>query len=110
VIVVDDGLATGSTMLAAVEALRAEQPAAVVVAVPVADPEVFEAVRSAADDGVCLITPRPLRAIGLYYEDFSQTDDDEVRELLEAKGAPARSQTGASAPAVAPPPRSPRRE
>jgi erythromycin esterase-like protein/predicted phosphoribosyltransferase len=82
VILVDDGLATGSTMLAAVHAIRADDPARVVVAVPVADPEVCEGVRVVADEAVCLSTPRPLRAVGLWYEDFSQTTDDEVRDLL----------------------------
>jgi predicted phosphoribosyltransferase len=91
VIVVDDGLATGSTMLAAVQAIRQDEPARIVVAVPVADPEVCEALRDVADEVVCLSTPRPLRAVGLWYEDFSQTTDDEVRELLErARGRAAR--------------------
>jgi putative phosphoribosyl transferase len=84
VIVVDDGLATGSTMMAAVAAIRAKRPAAVVVAVPVADPEVCEAVGAAADEAVCLRAARPLGAIGYYYADFSQTSDAVVRELLAA--------------------------
>ncbi|MCW2952156.1 MAG: Erythromycin esterase [Conexibacter sp.] len=89
VILVDDGLATGSTMLAAVRALRQEAPARIVVAVPVADAEVCAAIRREADDAVCLMTPSPLRAVGEWYEDFSQTTDDEVRELLErARQAP----------------------
>jgi predicted phosphoribosyltransferase len=83
-IVVDDGLATGSTMIAAVQAIRAAEPAAVVVAVPVADAEVCGMLREAADEVLCLVTPHPLGAIGLYYEDFSQTGDDEVRSLLAA--------------------------
>ena len=83
VILVDDGLATGSTMLAAVAALRAEQPARIVVAVPVASPDTCAAVRRAADDVVCSITPEPFYAVGLWYEDFSQTTDQEVRDLLE---------------------------
>ena len=82
VILVDDGLATGSTMLAAVEAIRQDDPAKVVVAVPVADPDVCEALRTVADEVVCLGTPRPLQAVGVWYDDFSQTTDDEVRELL----------------------------
>jgi erythromycin esterase-like protein/predicted phosphoribosyltransferase len=82
VILVDDGLATGSTMLAAVHAIRADDPARVVVAVPVADPEVCAGLRSVADEVVCLSTPQPLQAVGLWYQDFSQTADDEVRELL----------------------------
>jgi erythromycin esterase-like protein/predicted phosphoribosyltransferase len=89
VILVDDGLATGSTMLAAVHAVRADEPARVVVAVPVADPEVCEALRDVADEVVCALTPQPLRAVGAWYEDFSQTTDDEVRALLEhARPAP----------------------
>jgi predicted phosphoribosyltransferase len=83
-IVVDDGLATGSTMLAAVGAIRAERPAAVLVAVPVADPDVCAMLREAADCVVCLLTPHPLGAVGYYYEDFSQTADEEVQWLLAA--------------------------
>jgi predicted phosphoribosyltransferase len=82
VILVDDGLATGSTMLAAVSALRAREPERIVVAVPVADPEVCASVGREADEAVCLLTPQPLHAVGAWYEDFSQTGDDEVRELL----------------------------
>jgi erythromycin esterase-like protein/predicted phosphoribosyltransferase len=85
VILVDDGLATGSTMRAAVHAVRREEPARVVVAVPVGDRGVCEALRGVADDVVCVLTPQPLRAVGAWYEDFSQISDDEVRELL-AKG------------------------
>jgi erythromycin esterase-like protein/predicted phosphoribosyltransferase len=88
VILVDDGLATGSTMLAAVQAVRAEDPAGVVVAVPVADPDVCASLRAAADDVVCLATPRPLRAVGAWYDDFSQTTDDEVRDLLAVARRP----------------------
>jgi predicted phosphoribosyltransferase len=85
VIVVDDGLATGSTMRAAVAALREENPAKIVVAVPVASPSTCESFRvgeSAADDVVCLHTPEPFHAVGLWYEDFAQTTDAEVRRLL----------------------------
>jgi predicted phosphoribosyltransferase len=82
VILVDDGLATGSTMWAAVHAVREEDPARVVVAVPVADPGVCEALHGVADEVVCAMTPKPLRAVGEWYEDFSQTSDDEVRALL----------------------------
>jgi erythromycin esterase-like protein/predicted phosphoribosyltransferase len=82
VILVDDGLATGATMLAAVRAVRLDDPAEVVVAVPVADPEVCDALRSEADEVVCLLTPERLGAVGLWYEDFSQTTDEEVRDLL----------------------------
>jgi putative phosphoribosyl transferase len=83
VILVDDGLATGSTMRAAVAALREERAARVVVAVPIAPPETCDAFRDVVDDIVCARTPEPFYAVGLWYEDFSQTTDDEVRELLE---------------------------
>jgi predicted phosphoribosyltransferase len=88
VILVDDGLATGSTMLAAVQAVRQDDPAKVVVAVPVAAPEVCEALSQAADDVACVATPQPMRAIGLWYEDFSQTSDEQVRELQALRGLP----------------------
>src|SRR4051812_26520886 len=88
VILVDDGLATGSTMLAALHAVRADDPARVVVAVPVADPDVCAELRSVADEVVCLETPKPLRAVGIWYEDFSQTADGEVRDLLERARRP----------------------
>jgi putative phosphoribosyl transferase len=83
VILIDDGLATGSTMRAAVAALRQEGPARVIVAVPTAPPETCEELATIVDDMVCLITPDPFYAVGLWYEDFSQTTDEEVRELLE---------------------------
>jgi len=82
VIVVDDGLATGSTMLAAVQALRSQDPARVVVAVPTAPPQTCEALERVADDVACLRQPYPFYAVGLSYEDFSEVDDDEVRRLL----------------------------
>ena len=82
VILVDDGLATGATMLAAVRAVRKLNPARVVVAVPVAASQVCDAFRSEVDEIVCAETPRPFDAVGLWYEDFSQTTDDEVRDLL----------------------------
>ncbi|HEY5922215.1 MAG TPA: phosphoribosyltransferase family protein [Kofleriaceae bacterium] len=84
VIVVDDGLATGATMAAAVDALRTRDPARVVVAVPVASPDICEALGRRADEMVCLVTPYPLYAIGLWYEDFTQTTDEDVRALLGA--------------------------
>jgi putative phosphoribosyl transferase len=83
VILVDDGLATGSTMRAAVEALRARRPARIVVAVPVSAPETCDAFRALVDEIVCAITPEPFHAVGLWYEDFSQTTDEEVHELLD---------------------------
>lgn len=83
VILVDDGLATGSTMRAAALAVRQLNPAKVVVAVPVAAEETCDEFRDVVDEIVCEVTPRPFRAVGLWYDDFSQTSDDEVRELLE---------------------------
>jgi predicted phosphoribosyltransferase len=82
VILVDDGLATGSSMRAAVAALRRLGPAKVVVAVPVAATEVCAEFQDVADDVVCAQTPPAFRAVGLWYDDFSQTSDEEVRELL----------------------------
>jgi predicted phosphoribosyltransferase len=83
VILVDDGLATGSTMLAAVRALRKLGPARIVVAVPVASPDTCELLKSEVDEVVCAVTPDPFYAVGLWYRNFSQTTDEEVRELLE---------------------------
>jgi putative phosphoribosyl transferase len=83
VILVDDGLATGSTMRAAALAVRQLNPARVIVAVPVAAEETCDAFRDIVDEVVCEVTPKPFQAVGLWYEDFSQTSDDEVRELLE---------------------------
>lgn len=82
VILVDDGLATGSSMRAAVAALRRLDPAKIVVAVPVAASEVCTEFQDVADDVVCAQTPPSFRAVGLWYDDFSQTSDEEVRELL----------------------------
>lgn len=83
IILVDDGLATGSTMRAAVRALRAQRPVAIVVAVPVGAPETCGALRAVADDVICVEMPDPFRAVGLWYEDFSPTTDDEVHTLLD---------------------------
>lgn len=84
VVVVDDGLATGSTMRAAVKALRGMEPRRIVVAVPVAAESTCRQFRAEgiADDVVCLRTPEPFQAVGLWYSDFTQTSDDEVHELL----------------------------
>ena len=82
VILVDDGLATGSTMRAAAAALGAREPARLVVAVPVASADTCDDLRQEVDDVVCTQTPEPFFAVGLWYEDFSQTTDDEVRDLL----------------------------
>jgi predicted phosphoribosyltransferase len=82
VILIDDGLATGSTMKAAVEAVRALKPARVIVAVPVGAPQTCFEFRAIADEAVCASMPEPFSAVGLWYDDFSQTSDAEVRELL----------------------------
>jgi len=82
VILVDDGLATGSTMRAAVLAVREESPARIVVAVPVAAAETCDEFQSIVDDIVCAETPNPFYAVGLWYENFTQTTDDEVHDLL----------------------------
>jgi predicted phosphoribosyltransferase len=83
VILVDDGLATGASMRAAVAALRQMGPARLIVAVPVGSAETCQNLKEQADEVVCASTPEPFRAVGLWYEDFSQTSDEEVRELLE---------------------------
>ena len=83
VIVVDDGLATGSTMRAAVRALRKMGPRVVIVAVPVAARSTCDDLRNEADEVICLWTPEPFQAVGLWYDDFTQTTDEEVHELLE---------------------------
>jgi putative phosphoribosyl transferase len=91
VILVDDGLATGSTMRAAVAALREKRPREIVVAVPVGARETCAAMAALADEIVCLETPDPFYAVGLWYMNFEQTEDDEVHDLLEraaAKTAP----------------------
>ncbi len=82
VIIVDDGLATGASMLVAVRALRHLQPERLIVAVPVAAAETCAIFESEADAVICAATPHPFRAVSLWYENFSQTSDDEVRELL----------------------------
>jgi len=82
VTLVDDGLATGASMHAAIAALRRQQPAHIVVAVPIAAPETCDALRAEVDDVVCAITPEPFHAVGLWYDDFSQTTDEEVGDLL----------------------------
>jgi putative phosphoribosyl transferase len=82
VILVDDGLATGSTMRAAAQAVRAQDPARIVVAVPVAAAETCDEFRGEVDEVVCTLTPDPFRAVGIWYDDFAQTTDEEVRELL----------------------------
>lgn len=82
VILIDDGLATGASMRAAVQGLRARHPARIVVAVPTAAREVCEAFRQEVDEIICAITPEPFEGVGRWYEDFQQTGDEEVRLLL----------------------------
>ena len=82
VILVDDGLATGSTMQAAVLSLRQQAPARIVVAAPVGAADTCERMKRIADEVVCVSTPDPFAAVGLWYEDFSQTTDEEVEDLL----------------------------
>jgi predicted phosphoribosyltransferase len=82
VILVDDGLATGATMRAAVKALRQQGAAKIVVAVPVGPPETCHEIEEEADETICLSTPAFFQAVGQYYEDFSQTTDEDVSELL----------------------------
>jgi predicted phosphoribosyltransferase len=86
VILVDDGMATGASMWAAVAALRRRNPRRIVVAVPVAAPETCEALEAEADEVVCARTPDPFYAVGFWYDDFSQTTDTEVRALLSRAG------------------------
>jgi predicted phosphoribosyltransferase len=84
VILVDDGLATGASMLAAAKAVALRDPARVVAAVPVGAPEACATLRDQVDEMVCALTPQGFGAVGAWYRDFAQTSDDEVRDLLEA--------------------------
>jgi predicted phosphoribosyltransferase len=84
IVLVDDGLATGSTMLAAAQALRRHAPKRLVVAVPVGAPDTCDAFRDEVDDVICGAAPERFYAVGQWYEDFSQTTDDEVQQLLTA--------------------------
>ena len=84
-IVVDDGLATGSTMLAALHALRSRAPQKLVCAVPVAPPDTLEKVGERADEVVCLYAPENFQAVGQFYADFGQVEDDEVIALLSER-------------------------
>ncbi|HEY7112058.1 MAG TPA: phosphoribosyltransferase [Thermoanaerobaculia bacterium] len=85
VIVVDDGVATGSTLVAAIAAVRERHPAAVVAAVPVGPAATIARLGQLADEVVCLATPSPFRAVGEFYSEFGQTSDEEVRRLLAAE-------------------------
>lgn len=84
IVLIDDGLATGATMRAAVAALRQLGPARIVVAVPVAPPDTVDRLRAEADEVVCLATPQPFFGVGQWYADFTQVSDDEVRRILDA--------------------------
>ena len=84
VILVDDGLATGSTMLAAATAVRKQQPRQIIVAVPVAAVETCQAFQHVVDEVVCAVTPEPFVAVGAWYDDFGQVSDAEVHALLDA--------------------------
>ena len=86
-LLVDDGLATGSTMRAAVAALRKLHPSRIVIAVPVGSAETCAELAGEADEVVCAQTPEPFYAVGLWYDDFTQTTDEEVHELLERAAA-----------------------
>jgi len=88
VIVVDDGLATGSTMLAALHALRSRAPQKLVCAVPVAPPDTLEKVGAQADEVVCLHAPENFQAVGQFYADFGQVEDEEVIALLSERKKP----------------------
>ena len=83
IILIDDGLATGASMRAAVAGLRSQHPARIVIAVPATAPETCEAFRSEVDEVICAITPEPFYGVGRWYEDFSQVADEEVRILVE---------------------------
>lgn len=95
VIVVDDGLATGATMIAALRAIRARKPARLVCAVPVAAQDSLFEARRHADETICLTTPYPFGAVGLYYRDFSEVEDDEVAALLKMNAGAGESPSGA---------------
>jgi predicted phosphoribosyltransferase len=88
VILVDDGLATGSSMLVAVRALKKKNPAQIIVAVPVASPATCAQFEPEVDQVICAFTPEPFWAVGQWYRDFSQTSDEEVRDLLTKSAAP----------------------
>jgi predicted phosphoribosyltransferase len=100
VLLVDDGLATGSTMRAAVAAIRQQEPARVVVAVPAGTESVCQELERDADQVICASTPEPLVAVGQAYRDFEQTTDEEVRDLLHAAGAAGAA--GGEPPAAGP--------
>ncbi|MGZ8210737.1 MAG: phosphoribosyltransferase [Burkholderiales bacterium] len=103
VVLVDDGLATGATMRAAVSALRSQDPAKIIIAVPVAPCETLVQLRRKADEVICLATPEPFGAIAMWYGSFPQLSDDEVRQVLNERWAAEDARTfGARTSAPAP--------
>jgi putative phosphoribosyl transferase len=90
VVVVDDGIATGTTVRAALQALRRRRPGRLVLAVPVAPADTVARLRAEVDELLCLASPEPFRAVGLHYRDFHQVEDDEVIVALDAASASAR--------------------
>jgi putative phosphoribosyl transferase len=94
VVVIDDGLATGTTTRAALDAVRRQCPSRLVLAVPVGPPETVARLRPEVDDLVCLVQPEFFRAVGLHYRDFHQIEDDEVVEALAHSGAASPPSTG----------------
>jgi erythromycin esterase-like protein/predicted phosphoribosyltransferase len=97
IILVDDGLATGATMRAAVKAVREQHPERIIVAVPTASPDICEALKREADEVVSVILPEPFFAVGQWYDDFTQTTDEEVRELLARRHRDGRGAEDATA-------------
>ena len=89
VILIDDGLATGATMRAAALAVNQQKPAKTVIAVPVAAADTCQQIKPLVDEMICLHTPEPFQAVGLWYDNFSQTTDEEVRHLLQQAHQPA---------------------
>jgi putative phosphoribosyl transferase len=83
VILIDDGLATGATMRAAIKAIRQQQPARIIVAVPISSPETCQELAVEVDEIICAMTPSPFHSVGYWYNNFSQTTDQEVRDLLQ---------------------------
>jgi predicted phosphoribosyltransferase len=102
-ILIDDGLATGSTMRAAVAGLRERGARSIVVAVPIASPETCQELAGEVDEVVCAATPEPFVAVGLWYENFEQTSDEEVRQLLQAAEREQAAREHGAAPAQGPP-------
>jgi predicted phosphoribosyltransferase len=100
VILLDDGLATGTTMRAAVAALRQQEPARIVVAVPVGAYESCVDLAAEADEVICARMPEPFYAVGLWYRDFAQTSDEEVRELLARAAAETQAGMGMEQPSA----------